>query len=66
MTFNKPGTFAEQSLYAYAFTPYIFGTLQPPNSVDTVDLNTDVTTFGPLRSAFVADPQPSGFRLMVE
>jgi hypothetical protein len=60
ITFTKPGTFAEQSLYAYAFTPYIFGTLQPPNFVDTVDLTTQVTTFGPLRSAFVADPTHPG------
>ena len=60
ITFTKPGTFAEQSLYAYGFTPYIFGTMQPPNFVDTVALNTQVTTFGPLRSAFVADPTAPG------
>ena len=60
ITFTKPGTFAEQSLYAYAFTPYIFGTVQPPNFVDTVDLTTQVRTFGPLRSAFVADPTAPG------
>jgi hypothetical protein len=60
VTFTKPGTFAEQSLYAYAFTPYIFGTVQPPNFVDSVDLTTQVKTFGPLRSAFVADPTHPG------
>ncbi len=53
---EKPGTFLTPSNYSYAFTPYIFGQKKPASVVDEVPLDSDVQTFGLLRSAFVANP----------
>jgi hypothetical protein len=53
---NKPGSFANPGLYAYSFTPYIFGQNQSASVVDEEPLNADVKTHGLLRTAFLADP----------
>ena len=56
---EKPGTFLTPPNYSYAFTPYIFGQKKPASVVDNVPLDSDVQTFGLLRSAFVANPARS-------
>lgn len=53
---EKPGTFQSPTNYNYPFTPYILGEHKPETVVDDLPLNTDVETFGLLRTAFVADP----------
>ena len=53
---EKPGTFLAPANYNYLFTPNIFGETKPDSVVDNEPLNTDVTTFGLLRTAFTADP----------
>jgi FG-GAP-like repeat len=53
---EKPGTFRTPPSYNYPFTPYILGSKKPASAVDDIPLDTDVKTFGLLRTAFVADP----------
>ncbi|MBV9268017.1 MAG: hypothetical protein JO061_17750, partial [Acidobacteriaceae bacterium] len=53
---EKPGTFLSPTNYNYPFTPYILGEKRPENALDDLPLNTDVQTFGLLRTAFVVDP----------
>ncbi len=53
---TKPGSFAVPAHYAYPFTPYIFGQKKPGGVLDNEPLNSDIQTFGLLRTAFVADP----------
>ena len=60
ITFNKPSTFLDPGQYAYAFTPYIFGTQQSAGFVDNVDLKTDIKMFGALQTAFTVDPTRRG------
>ena len=57
---SKPGSFRSFSLYQYRVEPYIFGRVPPPQTVDKPDLDTSVQTFGPLQSAFAADPTAPG------
>ena len=61
---NKPAVLADSSLYAYSFTPYIFGQNQSGSVVDDEPLDADVKTHGLLRTAFLADPlavNPNGW-----
>ncbi len=53
---EKPGSFALPTNYNYPFTPYIFGQKKPGSVFDDEPLDSDVQTFGLLRTAFVADP----------
>jgi hypothetical protein len=56
---EKPGTFRAPATYNYSFTPYIFGQKKPDTVVDEVPLDSDVQTFGLLRTAFLANPARS-------
>lgn len=61
---EKPGNFANPAVYAYSFTPYIFGQNQSATVVDEEPLDADVKTHGLLRTAFLADPiavNPNGW-----
>ena len=54
---EKPRTFRDPTTYQYLVTPYVFGALRPQGYVnDQGDPPTDIKTFGPLRTAFLADP----------
>ncbi len=53
---EKPGSFAVPTNYNYLFTPYIFGQKKPGSVFDDEPIDSDVQTFGLLRTAFVADP----------
>ncbi len=56
---SKPSSFADPFVYGYDVTPYIFGRLAPGGLVDNTPLSTDISTFGLLQTAFVADPTVS-------
>jgi hypothetical protein len=56
ITVQKPGSFVEPPLYAYAVKPFIFGQQRPSDVTNTDPLNGDINTYGLLRTAFVADP----------
>ena len=58
--FTKPGTFLDPGNYAYAYTPVIYGQQPPGGLVNDQSLATDVTTFGVLRTVYVADPLSTG------
>ena len=53
---QKPGSFVESALYAYAVKPFIFGQQRPSDVTNTDPLTGDINTYGLLRTAFVADP----------
>jgi hypothetical protein len=60
---DKPGSFPTPVLYQYGFTPQIFGQVRPAANInDQPALSADLTTFGPLRAAYVVDPlsEPAG------
>ena len=56
---QKPGAFRETPLYTYLVEPYIFGRQEPANYLDNLDLTEANTTFGPLQTAYVANPKDS-------
>ena len=56
ITISKPGTFLNYDQYQYHVEPYIIGRAAPEGYVDTVKLQTDIQTVGPLQAAFAADP----------
>jgi len=58
--FTKPGTFLDPSNYQYAYTPVIYGQQPPGGLVNDQSLDTDVTTFGVLRTVYVVDPLSTG------
>ena len=58
--FTKPGTFLDPANYAYAYTPVIYGQQPPGGLVNDQSLDTDVTTFGVLRTVYVVDPLSTG------
>jgi len=55
ITAQKPGSFAEPIMYAYAVKPVIFGR-QPPAGASGTGPSADINTFGLLQTAYIADP----------
>lgn len=56
---KSPGRsfFANQDLYAYRFTPYIFGSTPPTGIIDGIPARpVNIRGFGSLRAAFVVEP----------
>jgi hypothetical protein len=58
--FAKPGTFLDPPNYRYAVTPLIYGQQPPSELVNDQSLDTDVKTFGVLRTVYVVDPLSTG------
>jgi hypothetical protein len=58
VTIVKP-KFPNDSLYKYLVSPVIFGQAPSVPPVQTLDLNTDIQTSGPVHTAYTADPTAS-------
>lgn len=66
LTINKNVNFRDANTYGYNFSGVIFGKTTPPSYFDGTDpntpgsglppVNTDLTIFGPMRSAFTVNP----------